>query len=47
MNLQGRGITTRVQEKSDSVSDSQTGDDSQAGNGVYPAGRVQSGSGTH
>lgn len=46
MNLQGRGITTGVQEKSDSVSDSQTGDDSQVGNDVYPAGRVQSGSGT-
>lgn len=46
INLQGRGITTEVQEKSDSVSDSQTGDDSQAGNGVYQAGRVQSGSGT-
>lgn len=45
INLQGRGITTEVQEKSDSVSDSQTGDDSQAGNGVYPAGGVQSGSG--
>lgn len=47
INLQGRGITTEVQVKSDSVSDSQTGDDSQAGNGVYPAVRVQSGSGTH
>lgn len=47
MNLQGRGITTEVQVKWDSVSDSQTGDDSQVGNGVYPAGRVQSGSGTH
>ncbi len=46
INLQGRGITTEVQEKSYSVSDSQTGDDSQAGNGVYLAGRVQSGSGT-
>ena len=46
INLQGRGITTEVQVKSDSVSDSQTGDDSQVGNGVYPAGRVQSGSGT-
>ena len=46
INLQGRGITTEVQEKSYSVSDSQTGDDSQVGNGVYPAGRVQSGSGT-
>lgn len=46
MNLQGRGITTEVQVKWDSVSDSQTGDDSQVGNGVYPAGRVQSGSGT-
>lgn len=47
INIQGRDITTEVQVKSDSVSDSQTGDDSQAGNGVYPAGRVQSGSGTH
>ena len=47
INLQGRGITTEVQVKWDSVSDSQTGDDSQVGNGVYPAGRVQSGSGTH
>ncbi len=46
INLQGRGITTEVQVKWDSVSDSQTGDDSQAGNGVYLAGRVQSGSGT-
>lgn len=46
MNLQGRGITTEVQVKWDSVSDSQTGDNSQAGNGVYLAGRVQSGSGT-
>ena len=46
INLQGRGITTEVQVKWDSVSDSQTGDNSQAGNGVYPAGRVQSGSGT-
>lgn len=46
INLQGRGITTGVQEKSDNVSDSQTGNDSQAGSGVYPAGRVQSGSGT-
>ena len=47
INLQGRGITTEVQVKWDSVSDSQTGDDSQVGNGVYPAGRVQSGSDTH
>lgn len=47
INLQGRGITTEVQVKWDSVSDSQTGDDLQVGNGVYPAGRVQSGSGTH
>lgn len=47
INLQGRGITTEVQVKSDSVSDSRTGDNSQAGNGVYSAGGVQSGSGTH
>ncbi len=45
INIQGRDITTEVQVKWDSVSDSQTGDDSQVGNGVYPAGRVQSGSG--
>ena len=45
INIQGRDITTEVQVKSDSVSDSQTGDDWQSGSGVYPAGGVQSGSG--
>ena len=47
INIQGRDITTEVQVKSDSVSDSHTGDDWQSGSGVYPAGGVQSGSGTH
>lgn len=46
INIQGRDITTEVQVKSDSVSDSQTCDDWQSGSGVYPAGGVQSGSGT-
>ena len=45
INIQGRDITTEVQVKSDSVSDSHTGDDWQSGSGVYPAGGVQSGSG--
>lgn len=50
MNLQGRDITTEVQEKSDSVSDSQTGgysqrgDDSQAGSSVQSDGNIQTGS---
>lgn len=47
MNLQGRGITTEVQEKSDSISDSQTGgdsqtgDDSQAGSGMQSDSNLQ------
>ena len=45
INIQGRDITTEVQVKSDSVSDSHTGDDWQSGSGVYPAGGVQSGRG--
>lgn len=50
INLQGRGITTEVQVKSDSVSDSQTGgysqrgDDSQAGSSVQSDGNIQTGS---
>lgn len=41
INLQGRGITTGVQEKSDNVSDSQTGNDSQAGSGAQSDGNLQ------
>ena len=41
MNLQDRGITTEVQVKSDSVSDSQMGDGSQSGSGVQPDGNMQ------
>ena len=41
MNLQGRDITTEVQEKSDSVSDSQIGDDSQAGSGAQSDSNMQ------
>ena len=41
MNLQGRGITTEVQVKWDSVSDSQTGDDSQAGGVAQSDGNLQ------
>lgn len=41
INLQGRGITTGVQEKLDSVSDSQTGDDSQAGGVAQSDGNLQ------
>lgn len=50
INLQGRGITTEVQVKSDSVSDSQTGghsqtgDDSQAGSSAQSDGNIQTGS---
>lgn len=50
MNLQGRGITTEVQVKWDSVSDSQTGghsqtdDDSQAGSSAQSDGNIQTGS---
>ena len=50
INLQGRGITTEVQVKWDSVSDSQTGgysqtgDDSQAGSSVQSDGNIQTGS---
>ena len=50
INIQSRGITTEVQEKSDSISDSQTGgdsqtgDDSQAGGGVQSDGNLQAGS---
>ncbi|MDO5339054.1 MAG: M56 family metallopeptidase [Eubacteriales bacterium] len=45
MNLQSRDITTEVQEKSDSVSDPQIGDDSQAGGGARSDGNLQAGSG--
>ena len=41
MNLQGRDITTEVQEKSDSVSDSQIGDDLQAGSGAQSDSNLQ------
>lgn len=50
INLQGRGITTEVQVKWDSVSDSQTGghsqtgDDSQAGSSAQSDGNIQTGS---
>ena len=41
INLQSRDITTEVQEKSDSVSDSQIGDDLQAGSGAQSDGNLQ------
>lgn len=41
INLQGRGITTEVQVKWDSVSDSKTGDNSQAGSGAHSDGNLQ------
>lgn len=44
MNLQGKGITNERLLKSNSISDSQVGDDSQAGSGVQPDGSMQAGS---